>query len=111
MVFSNSDQRLSRLAEEVPLKVIEKSYLNLNGSQFSSVGIEFAVVDVTIGDGIRLDSPEKAKSSSNFTLLLVFSISINIVIFVKFAFSYKLYQFRTHSLRDYVSLKLFKSSI
>uniref|UniRef100_T1JV10 Uncharacterized protein n=1 Tax=Tetranychus urticae TaxID=32264 RepID=T1JV10_TETUR len=64
MVFSNSDQRLSRLAEEVTLKVIEKSYLNLNGSQFSSVGIEFAIVDVTIGDGIRLDSPAKASSSS-----------------------------------------------
>ncbi|XP_015793966.1 uncharacterized protein LOC107370491 [Tetranychus urticae] len=111
MLYNNSDLSSTKLLAGVPLEVIKKSYFNLNGSQFNYSDIEFAVVDVTIGDGIRLDSPEKAKSSSNFTLLLVFSISINIVIFVKFAFSYKLYQFRTHSLRDYVSLKLFKSSI
>uniref|UniRef100_T1JV12 Uncharacterized protein n=1 Tax=Tetranychus urticae TaxID=32264 RepID=T1JV12_TETUR len=56
MVFSNSDQSLSRLSREAPLKVIEKSYLNLNGSKFNAYDIKLVVVDITIGDGIRLDN-------------------------------------------------------
>ncbi|XP_015793962.1 uncharacterized protein LOC107370484 [Tetranychus urticae] len=106
MVFSNSDQRLSRLSAEVPLKVIEKSYLNLNGSQLSAYGFDLVVVDITIGDGMRLDSPKKTKSNSTFAFLFIFSILINILIFVKFALDYKLSRRRTRPLKDTVSIKL-----
>uniref|UniRef100_T1L5Z6 Uncharacterized protein n=1 Tax=Tetranychus urticae TaxID=32264 RepID=T1L5Z6_TETUR len=106
MVFSNSDQRLTRLSGEAPLKVIEKSYLKLYGSQFRSLGVKFAVVDVTIED-----APEKAKSNSTSVFFFIYSILITIVIFVKLAFDFRLIQRRNYSLRDYVSLKLFKSSI
>uniref|UniRef100_T1L5Z0 Uncharacterized protein n=1 Tax=Tetranychus urticae TaxID=32264 RepID=T1L5Z0_TETUR len=79
-LYNNSDHSLTKLLAEVPLEVIEKSYSNLNGSRFNYSDIEFAVVDVKIGDDIRFDN-------------------------------YKLSQNRTNPLRDYVSLKLLKSSI
>ncbi|XP_015795253.2 uncharacterized protein LOC107371626 [Tetranychus urticae] len=106
MVFSNSDQSLSRLSREAPLKVIEKSYLNLNGSKFNAYDIKLVVVDITIGDGIRLDSLEKTKSNSTHAFLFIFSILINIVIFVKFALDYKHSQRRFRPLKDTVSIKL-----
>ncbi|XP_025018616.1 uncharacterized protein LOC107370775 [Tetranychus urticae] len=106
MVFSNSDQRLSRLSAEAPLKVIEKSYLKLYESQFSSLGVKFAVVDVTIQD-----APEKAKSNSTSVFFFIYSILITIVIFIKLAFDFRLIQRRNYSLHESFSLKLIKSSI
>ncbi|XP_015795246.1 uncharacterized protein LOC107371620 [Tetranychus urticae] len=115
MLYNNSDRTLTKLLAEVPLQVlIGKSYSNLNGSQFNYSDIEFAIVGVTIGDGILFDSPEKTKSNSFFVFFIIFSlisILINIVIFVKFAFYFKLSQRETNSFHDWVSLKLLKSNI
>uniref|UniRef100_T1JV06 Uncharacterized protein n=1 Tax=Tetranychus urticae TaxID=32264 RepID=T1JV06_TETUR len=63
MLYNNSDLSSTKLLAGVPLEVIKKSYFNLNGSQFNYSDIEFAVVDVTIGDGIRLDTTKIELSS------------------------------------------------
>ncbi|XP_025018612.1 uncharacterized protein LOC112539973 isoform X2 [Tetranychus urticae] len=110
MLYNNSDQSLTKLKAEVPLEEIEKSCLNLQGSKFNYSDVEFFVVDVTIGDGIRFYNPEKTKSNSTSPFFLIISILI-IIIFFAFGSGYKLSQNRIHPLRDYVSLKLLKSSI
>ncbi|XP_015794111.1 uncharacterized protein LOC107370657 [Tetranychus urticae] len=115
MLYNNSDRSLTKLLTEVPLQeLIGKSYSNLNGSRFNYSDIEFAIVGVTIGDGIRFDGPEKTQSNSFFVFFIIFSlisILINIVIFVKFALDFKLSQHETNSFHDWVSLKLLKSNI